>query len=104
MESRVLTKSDYIKTSLRAFYLQNGFNYGNYQGLGYANILYPALKKIYRNNEEGFKKALGENVEFFNSNPHFLPFITSLHLVMLDSGRSPEEARTIKLALMGPLA
>ncbi|EJT6341037.1 PTS system mannose/fructose/sorbose family transporter subunit IID [Clostridium perfringens] len=104
VESRVLTKSDYIKTSLRAFYLQNGFNYGNYQGLGYANILYPALKKIYRNNEEGFKKALGENVEFFNSNPHFLPFITSLHLVMLDSGRSPEEARTIKLALMGPLA
>ena len=104
MESRVLTKSDYIKTSLRAFFLQNGFNYGNYQGLGYANILYPALKKIYRNNEEGFKKALGENVEFFNSNPHFLPFITSLHLVMLDSGRSSEEARTIKLALMGPLA
>ena len=90
MESRVLTKSDYIKTSLRAFFLQNGFNYGNYQGLGYANILYPALKKIYRNNEEGFKKALGENVEFFNSNPHFLPFITSLHLVMLDSGRSSE--------------
>ena len=104
VESRVLTKSDYIKTSLRAFFLQNGFNYGNYQGLGYANILYPALKKIYRNNEEGFKKALGENVEFFNSNPHFLPFITSLHLVMLDSGRSSEEARTIKLALMGPLA
>ncbi|HBI7027974.1 TPA: PTS system mannose/fructose/sorbose family transporter subunit IID [Clostridium perfringens] len=104
LESRVLTKSDYIKTSLRAFFLQNGFNYGNYQGLGYANILYPALKKIYRNNEEGFKKALGENVEFFNSNPHFLPFITSLHLVMLDSGRSSEEARTIKLALMGPLA
>ncbi|MBS5969766.1 MAG: PTS system mannose/fructose/sorbose family transporter subunit IID [Clostridium perfringens] len=104
VESRVLTKSDYIKTSLRAFFLQNGFNYGNYQGLGYANILYPALKKIYRNNEEGFKKALGENLEFFNSNPHFLPFITSLHLVMLDSGRSSEEARTIKLALMGPLA
>ncbi|EJT6167590.1 PTS system mannose/fructose/sorbose family transporter subunit IID [Clostridium perfringens] len=104
VESRVLTKSDYIKTSLRALFLQNGFNYGNYQGLGYANILYPALKKIYRNNEEGFKKALGENVEFFNSNPHFLPFITSLHLVMLDSGRSSEEARTIKLALMGPLA
>ena len=41
----VLTKKDYLKTSLRAYFLQNGFNYGNYQGLGYANILYPALKK-----------------------------------------------------------
>ncbi|GAA0083972.1 PTS system mannose/fructose/sorbose family transporter subunit IID [Clostridium sp. MB05] len=105
MESkRVLKQSDYMRASLRAFYLQNGFNYGNYQGLGYANVLYPALKKIYKNNEEGLKEALSENVEFFNSNPHFLPFITSLHLVMLDSGRTPKEARSIKLALMGPLA
>ncbi|WP_366522618.1 PTS system mannose/fructose/sorbose family transporter subunit IID [Clostridium sp.] len=105
MESkRVLSKSDYIKTALRAFFLQNGFNYGNYQGIGYANVMYPALKKIYKNNEAGLKNALSENVEFFNSNPHFLPFITSLHLVMLDSGRSSEEARTIKYALMGPLS
>ncbi|MDZ5000273.1 PTS N-acetylgalactosamine transporter subunit IID, partial [Clostridium perfringens] len=67
MESkRVLKQSDYMRASLRAFYLQNGFNYGNYQGLGYANVLYPALKKIYKNNEEGLKEALSENVEFFN--------------------------------------
>ena len=43
-----LTKKDYLKTSLRAYFLQNGFNYGNYQGLGYANVLYPALKKIFK--------------------------------------------------------
>ena len=101
---RVLTKKDYLKTSLRAYFLQNGFNYGNYQGLGYANILYPALKKIYKDDEEGFQEALSSNVEFFNSNPHFLPFITSMHLVMLDNGNKPEDARSIKLALMGPLA
>lgn len=47
-----LTKKDYLKTSLRAYFLQNGFNYGNYQGLGYANVLYPALKKIYKDDEE----------------------------------------------------
>ncbi len=104
MESKILTNRDYIKTSLRSYYLQNGFNYGNYQGLGYANVLYPALRKIYKNNEEGLKNSLAENVEFFNSNPHFLPFITSLHLVMLESGRTPSEARTLKFALMGPLA
>ncbi|MCD3216232.1 PTS system mannose/fructose/sorbose family transporter subunit IID [Clostridium botulinum C] len=105
MESKkVLKKSDYVKTSLRAFFLQNGFNYGNYQGLGYANILYPALKKIYKNDEEGLKDTLKENVEFFNSNPHFLPFITSMHLVMLESDRQNDEIRSIKMALMGPLA
>ncbi|ATD55788.1 PTS system mannose/fructose/sorbose family transporter subunit IID [Clostridium chauvoei] len=105
MESKaILTKKDYLRTSLRAFWLQNGFNYGNYQGLGYANILYPSLRKIYKNNEEGLKDALTDNIEFFNSNPHFLPFITSLHLVMLESGRTSDEARSIKMALMGPLS
>ena len=99
-----LTKKDYLKTSLRAYFLQNGFNYGNYQGLGYANILYPALKKIYKDDEQGFQDALSSNVELFNSNPHFLPFITRMQLVMLDNGSKPEEARSIKLALMGPLA
>jgi PTS system N-acetylgalactosamine-specific IID component len=99
-----LTKKDYIKTSLRAYFLQNGFNYGNYQGLGYANVLYPALKKIYKDDEKGLQEALSSNVEFFNSNPHFLPFITSMQLVMLDNGSKPEDARSIKLALMGPLA
>ena len=42
-----LKKSDYIKTGLRAYFLQNGFNYGNYQGLGYhAPILFPHAGKV----------------------------------------------------------
>lgn len=40
-----LSKRDYTKTTLRAYFLQNGFNYSNYQGLGYALVMYPALKK-----------------------------------------------------------
>ncbi|XCY62181.1 PTS system mannose/fructose/sorbose family transporter subunit IID [Streptococcus iniae] len=102
--SNKLTKSDYTKTALRAFYLQNGFNYSNYQGLGYANVMYPALKKYYGNDKEALSKALEENVEFYNTNPHFLPFVTSLHLAMLDNERPEEEVRGIKMALMGPLA
>ena len=102
--NRVLKKSDYVKTSLRSYFLQNGFNYGNYQGLGYANVMYPALKKIYKNNEEGLKNTLDDNIEFFNSNPHFLPFITSLHLVMLEADTPTDEIRGIKMALMGPLS
>ncbi|MEX5397939.1 PTS system mannose/fructose/sorbose family transporter subunit IID [Streptococcus sp. ZJ93] len=102
--SKKLEKKDYIRTSLRAFFLQNGFNYSNYQGLGYANVLYPALKKHYGDDTEGFYKALEENCEFYNTNPHFVPFVTSLHLVMLENDRPSEETRSIKMALMGPLA
>lgn len=104
MTGSKLVKSDYTKTALRAFFLQNGFNYSNYQGIGYANILYPALKKHYGDDQDGLYQALEENCEFYNTNPHFLPFITSMHLVMLENDRPAEETRNIKMALMGPLA
>ncbi|EHI70583.1 PTS system mannose/fructose/sorbose family IID component [Streptococcus ictaluri 707-05] len=102
--SKPLNKKDYLKTSLRAFFLQNGFNYSNYQGIGYANVIYPALKKHYGKDKAALHKALEDNCEFYNTNPHFLPFITSLHLVMLENDRPEEETRNIKMALMGPLA
>ena len=38
-----LTNKDYTKTTLRAYFLQNGFNYSNYQGLGYALTMFPAF-------------------------------------------------------------
>ncbi|HEM4675846.1 TPA: PTS mannose/fructose/sorbose transporter family subunit IID [Streptococcus suis] len=104
MTGSKLTKKDYLNTSLRAFFLQNGFNYSNYQGIGYANVMYPAFKKHFGDDKEGLTKALEENCEFYNTNPHFLPFITSLHLVMLENDLPEEENRGIKMALMGPLA
>lgn len=99
-----LTKKDYTKTTLRAYFLQNGFNYSNYQGLGYALVMYPALKKMYGDNKEGLAKDLIDNSEFYNTNPNFLPFITSIHLAMAENGMSYDEIRGIKMALMGPLA
>ncbi|WP_159639697.1 PTS system mannose/fructose/sorbose family transporter subunit IID [Erysipelothrix anatis] len=98
-----LTKKDYFKTTLRSYYLQNGFNYSNYQGLGYALVLYPGLRKIHKGDAD-FAEALKANTEFYNTNPQLLPFITSLHLVMADEGRPESEIRGIKMALMGPLA
>lgn len=104
MTGSKLTKKDYLNTSLRAFFLQNGFNYSNYQGIGYANVMYPAFKKHFGDDKEGLARALEDNCEFYNTNPHFLPFITSLHLVMLENDLPEEETRGIKMALMGPLA
>lgn len=99
-----LSKKDYTKTTLRAYFLQNGFNYSNYQGLGYSLVMYPALKKMYGDDQEGLAKELTDNCEFYNTNPNFLPFITSIHLAMAENGMSYEEIRGIKMALMGPLA
>lgn len=99
-----LTKKDYTRTTLRAYFLQNGFNYSNYQGLGYSLVMYPALKKMYGDDKAKLSEELLNNSEFYNTNPNFLPFITSIHLAMAENGMSYDEIRGIKMALMGPLA
>lgn len=104
MESKKLNKKDYIKTSLRAYIMQNGFNYSNYQGTGYANSLRPALKKIYSDDKDGYKEAMLSNIEFYNTNPQLVPFVTSLQLVMEDNNVDHDQIRDMKMALMGPLA
>lgn len=99
-----LVKSDYTKTMIRAWLLQNGFNYSNYQGNGYSYVVYPALKKIHGSDKEALCKDLKDNCEFYNTNPNLLPFVTSLHLAMADEGVPYSEIRGLKMALMGPLA
>lgn len=102
--SNKLTKKDYTRTTLRAYFLQNGFNYSNYQGLGYGLVMYPAFKKLYGDQPERLAQELNDNCEFYNTNPNFLPFITSIHLAMAENDMDYEEIRGIKMALMGPLA
>lgn len=106
MESRkpVLEKKDYFVASIRSYLLQNGFNYGNYQGTGYANSIFPGLKKIYKNDEEKLKEVTNANLEFYNTSPQLVPFVTNMQLAMYDNGQSEEDTRAIKFALMGPLA
>lgn len=101
--AQVFNSGDYRRTALRAYFLQSAFNYGNYEGTGYAYIMYPALRKFYKD-DDALKRSIQENMEFMCTNPNFLPIITSMHLVMLDNNTSGDEIKSIKRALMGPLA
>lgn len=104
MTGSKLSKKDYLKTTLRSYFLQNGFNYSNYQGIGYSLVMYPALKKLFGNDKAKLAENLEANTEFYNTNPQLLPFITSIHLAMAENDTPYEETRGIKMALMGPLA
>ncbi|MDO4595297.1 MAG: PTS system mannose/fructose/sorbose family transporter subunit IID [Tissierellia bacterium] len=104
MEFKKLKKKDYIKASLRAYLMQNGFNYSNYQGTGYANQLRPALKKIYADDKDGYKEAMISNLDFYNTNPQLVPFVSSVQLVMEENKVDKDQIRDMKMALMGPLA
>lgn len=91
------------RTALRAYLLQNGYNYGNYEGLAYGEIMFPALRKLCPD-EESFRRELKDSLGYCSVNPNFLPILTSLHLVTLNHGISGSKTRDIRLALMGPLA
>lgn len=91
------------KTALKAYFLQNGYNYGNYEGLAYAEILYPALKRMCKNDRE-LRQELKDSLGYCSINPNFLPILTSFHLVAFNKGMSAKATNDIRLALMGPLA
>lgn len=99
-----LTQKDYMLTALRSYFLQNSFNYNSYQGIGYLYSIMPALKKIYADDPEQLKEKALANIEFYNVNPHMVPFVTSMQLAMYDHGEDTDNARSIKMALMGPLS
>ena len=61
-----------------------------------------ALKKIYKDEPEKLKETASANLEFYNTNPQMLPFITSMQLAMYDNDQSVSDTRSIKMALMGP--
>src|SRR5690625_3319409 len=90
-ETGQLERKDYIKTSIRSYLLQNAFNYSTYQGVGYSYVMLPALKKIYGEDSPKLKEALKSNLDFYNTNPHTLPFGTSVHLAMYDNDQDIED-------------
>ncbi|MDQ8304457.1 PTS system mannose/fructose/sorbose family transporter subunit IID [Enterococcus faecium] len=103
-KKNVLKRRDYMKAALRSYIFQNSFNYNVYQGVGYLNILMPSLKKIYKDNPEKLKETAKANLEFYNTNPQMVPFVSSMQLAMYDNDQCIEDTRSIKMALMGPLS
>ncbi len=90
-------------TALRAYLLQNGYNYGNYEGLAYANIVYPALRRMCADDGE-LRREMRDSMGFCSTNPNFLPVLTSMQLVMFNRGITARESRDVRVALMGPFA
>ena len=57
-ENTKLTKQDIKKVYIRnLFAFQFGWNYEKMQGLGYAYVIMPVLKRLYKNDPEKMKKA-----------------------------------------------
>ncbi|AMC94413.1 PTS mannose transporter subunit IID [Erysipelothrix larvae] len=102
-----LTKSDINKVYVRnLFGLQLGWNYGKMQGLGYAYVIMPALKRLYGDDPEAMKKALDMHLAYFNTTPAMSHLIIGADMAIEEEmGMESEEVvRGLKAGLMGPFA
>jgi PTS system mannose-specific IID component len=93
----------------RSWFLFAGFNFANFQGMGYSAALRPALEKFYANDQKKHREALIRSVQFFNCTYETAPFIMGLNAAMEKEnaekeGFSTESIDAVKAALMGPLS
>lgn len=107
VENGKLTKDDIKKVYIRnLFTLQFGWNYEKMQGLGYAYVIMPVLKRLYANDPEKMKRALKMQLGYFNTTPGMSHLIVGADMALEEElGIEAEEAIIgLKTGLMGPFA
>ncbi|TQS71130.1 PTS system mannose/fructose/sorbose family transporter subunit IID [Ornithinibacillus gellani] len=111
-EQRVLTDKDLKKTYARWYLsVEVSNSYERLQALAFCNALSESLKKIYKDDEEGYKEALMRHLQFYNSEGTFGAVIHGVVLSMeeekaksKDESISEEVITGFKTGLMGPIA
>lgn len=88
------------------FGLQWGWNYEKMQGLGYAWVIMPALKRIYKDDPEGMKTALEMQLGYFNTTPAMSHLIVGADMALEEElgAESESVVASLKTGLMGPFA
>lgn len=107
--NHMLDKKDLRKLFWRSLPMEFSWHYERQMHMGFAFMVGPALRKIYKDDPEGLKAALERNLEFFNCTAHVTPFIGGITLAMEEMNASQEDFDTssinaVKAALMGPLS
>jgi mannose PTS system EIID component len=87
----------------RSFLLQGSWNYETLVGTGFAFVLLPALRHLFRSDPAGFRQAVRRHSELFNSHP-YLGTLAAGAVVRLESdGVEPEVIARFKNAVRGSL-
>lgn len=98
---KVITSSDINKMAWRSLFLQASFNYERMQANGWLYTILPALRKIHKN-ESDLRNSMKMHLEFFNTHPFLVTFISGLVLAMEESKERISTIRAIKISTMGP--
>ena len=108
-ENRIkVDKKTRFKVAARSQFLQGSWNYERMQNGGYAFSMIPAIKKLYKTDEDR-QAALKRHMEFFNTTPFMASPIIGVTLALeeerANGGDVDDEAiNGVKVGMMGPLA
>ena len=108
-ENRIkVDKKTRFKVAARSQFLQGSWNYERMQNGGYAFSMIPAIKKLYKTDEDR-QAALQRHMEFFNTTPFMASPIIGVTLALeeerANGGDVDDEAiNGVKVGMMGPLA
>lgn len=84
---------------------QASWSYERMQGIGFTVGMAPALKEIYKDDEEGLEQALVRHTEFFNTGPTYaFNLILGATAALEEQKADPVLIRGVKTGMMGPLA
>lgn len=100
---KVITKQDLWKIGCRGLLMEGNFNFNRMQGGGFCYSISPALKKIHQNPED-LKKALKNNLQFYNANPKMFTLPLGLVIAMEESKEKPSTIASVKAATMGSVS
>lgn len=88
---------------LRSFTVQGSWNYQTLIGTGFAFVLLPALRHVYRGDTEALRAAVARHAELFNSHPYLVTVAAGAVARLEGEGTPPETVRRFKSALRGSL-
>ena len=107
-ETVTLSKKERLSVALRSTFLQGSWNYERMQNGGWAFSIIPAIKKLYKTEEER-SAALKRHLEFFNTHPYVASPVIGVTLALEEeraNGAEVDDAaiQGVKVGMMGPLA
>lgn len=107
-EKITLSKKERLSVALRSTFLQGSWNYERMQNGGWAFSIIPAIKKLYKTEEER-STALKRHLEFFNTHPYVASPVIGVTLALEEeraNGAEVDDAaiQGVKVGMMGPLA
>ena len=98
-----LTKGDLVSIFIRSNFLLGSFNFERMQAIGFCVSLIPALKKLYKDDPEVYKRSLKRHLEFLAT--PIMGIIAAMEEKKANGADIGEDTLSgVKVGLIGPLA